>query len=319
MFLEIFVVLLLVSFALTYFIKYIALKKEMVDIPNERSSHTVPTPRGGGLAIVITFILGLFMFQKSIPQELFYALLLSVPMAILGLVDDIVSLSSKARLALQILFSASAVYLLGGIEINLGFFSIEGWLAEMLAVVTIVWFVNLYNFLDGIDGYAATEALFVAVGMLVFFHSHLGIAIAAAALGFLMFNWHKASIFMGDVGSTTLGFIFAVLMFHDAQYDGSIYTWLVMLSLFWFDATATLARRYLHGEKVMQAHKKHAYQRLTQSGWSHSKVVIASTVFNLIFFLLLYLSKNPLLILLVNIVSLIVVTKIIDRKKSFDV
>ena len=136
------------------------------------------------------------------------------------------------------------------------------------------------------------------------------------SLGFLLFNWHKASIFMGDVGSATLGFIFAVFVFYDTG-QGSIYIWLVLLSLFWFDATLTLFRRYRNGEIITQAHKKHAYQRLVQSGWSHDKVVWSALIFNIIFFVLLYFVENVLIVFILNIIALYTIVKLIDSKKSF--
>ncbi|MBT8348327.1 MAG: glycosyl transferase, partial [Sulfurovum sp.] len=195
-------------------------------------------------------------------------------------------------------------------------FEIHGWWLNVIAFLAIVWLTNLYNFLDGIDGYAGTEAVMVGLGLFLFFHYPLGLVIVAASLGFLLFNWHQASIFMGDIGSTTLGFIFAVFVFFDTSH-GNIYVWLILLSLFWFDATLTLIRRYRNGEKITQAHKKHAYQRLTQSGWGHDKVVLFSIGFNLIFLVLLYFMENVWIVFILNIIALYTIMKLIDTKKSF--
>ena len=313
----IYIGLFLLSVMLTYIIRSYANKKAIFDIPNERSSHVTPTPRGGGLAIVIVFYIGLIYFQENLDSKLFYALFCAVPIALISLIDDIFTLSSKIRLFVQSISAGMVLYFLGGVtSIDFILFELHGWWLNIIAFSAIIWLTNLYNFLDGIDGYAGSEAVMVGLGLFLFFHNPLGLVIVAACLGFLLFNWHKASIFMGDVGSATLGFIFAVFVFYDTSH-GSIYIWLILLSLFWFDATLTLMRRYKNGESITQAHKKHAYQRLTQSGWSHDKVVWFSLVFNLIFFVLLYFVENILIVFILNIIALYTIVKLIDAKKSF--
>ncbi len=313
----IYIGLFVLSIVLTYSIRSYANKKAIYDIPNERSSHSTPTPRGGGLAIMIVFYIGLVYFQESIDSTLFYALLCAIPIALISLVDDVLTISSKVRFFIQSVSAAMALYFLGGVfSFDFILFELQGWWLNIIAFIAMIWLTNLYNFLDGIDGYAGSEAVMVGLGLFLFFHNPLGLVIVAACLGFLLFNWHKASIFMGDVGSATLGFIFAVFVFYDTSH-GSIVIWLVLLSLFWFDATLTLIRRYRNGEVVTQAHKKHAYQRLTQSGWSHDKVVWFALVFNLIFFVLLYFVENVLIVFIFNIIALYTIVKLIDAKKSF--
>ena len=313
----IYIALFVVSIVLTYMIKAYALKKSVMDIPNERSSHTVPTPRGGGAAIIMVFYMGLFYFRESIDTELFYALLCGLPIAFIGLLDDVFTLSSKIRFLIQSVSAGMALYFLGGVtSIDFVLFELQGWWLNILAFFAIVWLTNLYNFLDGIDGYAGSEAVTVGLGLFLLFHNPLGLVIVAAALGFLLFNWHQASIFMGDIGSTTLGFIFAVFVFADTG-EGSIYVWLVLLSLFWFDATLTLIRRYLNGERISQAHKKHGYQRLVQSGWAHDKVVWTALLYNLLFLGLLYYIENGWIVFMLNILSLVVIVRFIDSRKAF--
>lgn len=309
--------LFFLSVVLTYVIKVYATHKAVFDIPNERSSHSRPTPRGGGLAIVIVFYIGLLYFKESIDSRLFYALLCAIPISFISFLDDIFTLSSKIRFFIQSVSAGMVLYFLNGVSsIDFIFFEIHGWWVNVIAFLAIVWLTNLYNFLDGIDGYAGSEAVMVGLGILLFFHNPLGLVIVVASLGFLLFNWHQASIFMGDIGSATLGFIFAVFVFYDTSH-GSIYIWMILLSLFWFDATLTLIRRYRNGESTTQAHKKHAYQRLTQSGWSHDKVVWFSIVFNLIFIVLLYFVENVLMVFMLNIIALYTIVKLIDAKKSF--
>jgi len=313
----IYIGLFFLSVVLTYVIKAYAMKKAVFDIPNERSSHSRPTPKGGGLAIVIVFYLGLLYFKESIDSKLLYALLCAVPVALISLADDLFTLSSKIRFFIQSASAGMALYFLGGVSsIDFILFEIHGWWINVIAFLAIVWLTNLYNFLDGIDGYAGSEAVMVGLGLFLFFHNPLGLVIVAACLGFLLFNWHQASIFMGDIGSATLGFVFAVFVFYDTSH-GSIYVWMILLSLFWFDATLTLIRRYRKDEPITQAHKKHAYQRLTQGGWSHDKVVWFALGFNLIFFALLYFVENILIVFMLNIIALYAIMKLIDSKKSF--
>ncbi len=307
----------LLSMGLTYLIRYYAQRKAIVDIPNERSSHETPTPRGGGLAIVLVFFAGLFLLRDQIEARLFCALLVGITIAIISLIDDIVSLSSRIRLIVHMLSAVGALWCLGGVsKVDLICCSIEGEWLNIIAVLAMVWITNLYNFLDGIDGYAGIEALTIGLGLFIFFQNPLGLVIMAAVMGFLVFNWHKASIFMGDVGSATLGFLFSVFMFYDTT-SGNIYIWLVLLSVFWLDATVTLIRRYINHENIAKPHKKHAYQRLVQSGWSHSQVATGALLINGLFLILLYYIEKKWIVSLVNLLVLLLVMKYIDKKKSF--
>ena len=314
----IYIVLFFLSICITYIIRFYAKRKAILDIPNERSSHTLPTPRGGGLGIIILFILSLFYFYDSIDISLFYALLCVIPIAVISFVDDIFTLSSTLRVSVQSISAIGAIYLLGGVNhIDFLIFDLDGWWLNILAFMTIIWLTNLYNFLDGIDGYASSQAVMVGLGLFIFFQNPLGLVIVSISLGFLMFNWHKASIFMGDVGSASLGFIFAVFVFYDTS-SGNILIWMILLSLFWIDASVTLVRRYINGEKITQAHRKHAYQRLVQSGWSHSLVVLSSILFNLIFLISIYFVPSLWILFIINIISVFIIIRWIDTQKGFE-
>jgi len=316
------IIVFLAALLLTFLIRFIANKKELLDHPNERSSHTMPTPKGGGLAIMITFYAGLtcLYLQNEIGSELFSALLSALPVIIISLLDDIYHLSARIRLGVQFGSAAAALYFMGGMEIlSLGSLSLSGNWLNILALFGIVWMTNLYNFLDGIDGYAGSEALFAGASAYLLFGSETALLVAAAAAGFLLLNWHKASIFMGDVGSAPLGFIFAVLMLYDAATPHFL-GWIMLLSLFWFDATLTLLRRMKKGEKLSQPHKKHAYQRLNQAGFTHDKVVLLAMGINLLILAALYFTPENgyLYLFLVLMVLLYSLTKRIDSKKAFD-
>ena len=309
--------LFLLSVILTYSIREYTLKKSILDIPNERSSHSTPTPRGGGLSIIIIFYIGVFIFRNSIENELFFALFTALPIAFISLVDDIRPLSSKIRLTIQAGSSILALYFLGGVNvIDFSLFQLSGWWLNIIAFFSILWLTNLYNFLDGIDGYAGSQTVIVGLGLFLFFSNPLGLVLVVGSLGFLLFNWHKASIFMGDVGSATLGFIVAILIFSDTSNE-NIYIWFVLLSLFWIDATVTLVRRYFNNESIGLAHRKHAYQRLTQVGWSHGKVVLFSIVFNAVFLLLLIFFESTI-VFIINIIIVVCILYWVERKKSFE-
>ena len=267
------------SFILTYVIRYIAQKKSLIDIPNERSSHTIPTPRGGGLAIAITWFVGItYMSYKGyIQNNLYFALISGILLSIISFLDDIYNLKSFPRFIVQCAVAAIALYFIGGLKaIDLGFFIIENlYLLNLIAFIGIIWFINLFNFIDGIDGYAASESVFICVSIFFFVSDNVLLLLAIAVLGFLPWNWDTAKIFMGDIGSTLLGFSICVLFiyFHNTG-QFSIVNSLILSSLFWFDATFTLFKRFINKEKLGQAHKKHAYQRIVQSGFSHQKTVL---------------------------------------------
>lgn len=313
---------LISSIVMTYLLRMYAHKKQIIDIPNERSSHSSPTPKGGGLAIITVFMTVLiYMYLDSqLSSALFWALVCVIPITAVSILDDLFTLSAKVRFLVQSISSVLALYILGGVEqIHLGVFNIEGAWLNIIALLSMLWLTNLYNFLDGLDGYAAGEAVFVGASAFLLFGNEVGLYLALASLGFLVFNWPKASFFMGDVGSASLGFIFAVLLLNDAG-DPSFLGWIILLSLFWFDATITLFRRFKNKERLSQAHKKHMYQRLHQAGWSHQKVLFGSMTFNFLLFVALWLSNAEHYLYLLGSVLLVLwgILKYIDRQKGFE-
>lgn len=318
----IYIILFVISFALTYFIKNYAIKKSFVAKVNERSSHSVATPHGGGIAIAIIWFAGLvyLYFTNQIESELFYALVVGVVISVVSFFDDMYELSPKLRLAVQSSVAIVGILAIGGFDsINLGFYTIENqFLTNIFAFLLIVWFINLTNFIDGINGYVGSEFVFLSIAGLILFGDSVFAVLGVSVLGFLFWNFNKAKIFMGDVGSTLLGYNIAIFTLYYANTESSnLWIWITLFGLFWFDATLTLVRRKLNGEKLSQAHKKHAYQRLNQSGWSHFKVTNYSIVVNVILFAIVYFMPNVYIAFLVALLFLYIVMKFIDFKKDF--
>ena len=194
----IYITLLITSFLFTYFIKNYMIKKSFVATINERSSHSVPTPHGGGIAIAITWFIGLFYlyFTAQIELNLFYALMFGAIISIVSFFDDIYELSPKLRLIVQSVVSLLGLYSLGGFEIlTFGLFDISNSiLTNVFAFFMIIWFINLYNFLDGINGYAGSEAVFLSLAGFILFGGNHFLVLAVAVLGLLYWNWNKAKI-----------------------------------------------------------------------------------------------------------------------------
>ncbi|MES2358490.1 MAG: glycosyltransferase family 4 protein [Gemmatimonadota bacterium] len=272
-----------------------ALRKSILDIPNERSLHTTPTPRGGGAAIafvVLAFAL-LLGFTGVLAGPITIAVVGGGCMiATVGWLDDRHSIGAGARAFVHSVAAVWTVAWIGGIPtLTWGEHAVHvGLVGSVLAVIAIVWATNFYNFMDGIDGLASAEAVAVGVAgaVLLTLAGSYGLAllvttVAGAAAGFLAWNWTPARIFMGDVGSGFLGFLFGGLAVISERAGGvPWYVWFVLLLAFAGDATVTLIRRVAHGDSWHTAHRLHAYQRLVQSGLSHSQVVIRVTLLNLL-------------------------------------
>jgi len=314
------------SFLLTYFIMKFALKNKIVSVPNERSLHLVPTPHGGGLAIVITWYIGItgLYLAGIIEAKLYFALLSGILLTIISLIDDLIGLKPSIRLLFHFITSIAAFAFLGGLRqlaipgINMNYMFI----IYPIAIVGMVWFINLYNFMDGVDGFASLEAIIICLVLFTLSGNIINLLLLSCVAGFLFWNWPKAKIFMGDVGSTQLGFILVVMgiYFHDT-FEFSILNWIMITSPFWFDATLTLLRRWRNGEKLGEAHKKHAYQRIVQSGFSHLKVnmfLIGINAF-VIAMILIYREIKFLQIplFIITLLFFYLITKWVDRKIPF--
>jgi Fuc2NAc and GlcNAc transferase len=289
---------LVLSWALTFSVRRFALARGLIDVPNERSSHVAPTPRGGGLAIVIASCAAFVYLWDTGALELraFVGLLGGLAVAAVGFADDHVRIPAAARLAVHFAAALWALAWLGGLPpLPVGhtlFTSPVG--RGVLGLLGIVWTTNLFNFMDGIDGIAASEGTFVTwAGVALYLHSHApagpaaaAVALGAACAGFLLWNWAPARIFMGDVGSGYVGYAIAVLAVIAARQQAqSVFVWWVLGGVFFVDATATLARRVLRGKRAHQAHRTHAYQRIARRLASHGLTTTSVLLVNLLWLL----------------------------------
>lgn len=280
-----------------------ALVRQIIDVPNARSSHSVPTPRGGGVAIVLAY-LGALVFWRiyaGVADGLFWSLLLGGGViAAVGFRDDQVGLPARVRFGFHLFAAALAVWNLGGWPVlDLGFSALHwGMAGAVMAVLGLAWSINLYNFMDGIDGLAGMQAVFVAGagGALIWLGGYDAMPLwllAAASAGFLLLNWPPAKIFMGDAGSGFLGYALGVHALH-ATTSGStpIWPWLILLAVFVVDATLTLLRRALRGIRVTDAHRTHAYQWASRRLGAHKPVTLAVLSINLALLLPLALTAQ---------------------------
>lgn len=257
------------SALLTPAARRLARARGLVDVPNARSSHRESTPRGGGAAIaVVTTAAVLFLARRgSLTMALCAAIAVGgLAVAMIGFADDHRPLPSSLRLIVHFGAAIWAVAWLGGLPpLRFGDHVLNlGWTGHAIAVLGIVWVLNLFNFMDGIDGIAASEAVFVVVagawltagGLVVSDVGTAGLMFAAACGGFLLWNWPPAKIFLGDVGSGYLGYVIAVLALAAARTSPvALWVWLILGGAFFVDATITLMRRTLRGERVYEAHR----------------------------------------------------------------
>jgi Fuc2NAc and GlcNAc transferase len=272
-----------------------AVRQSMLDIPGPRSSHRVPTPRGGGISLVAVFLVvtALLFATGRVPYADFMAVFGGgLLVALVGFRDDHGHISAGVRILFHFSSVAWALYWAGGLPpVPLGNTTLElGWPGHILAAIVLVWSINLYNFMDGIDGIASIEAICVAGGAALImladgrkdFALWLGV-MAAGAAGFLVWNWPPARIFMGDAGSGFLGFtlgVFAILTGVSGALP--VWTWVILFGVFLVDASLTVLRRILAGARWYEAHRSHAYQRAARRWGSHKKVSLSVLVINVI-------------------------------------
>lgn len=277
----------LLACGLTYLLSRPGAWLRIIDHPNERSLHSRPTPRTGGLAILVAVAtaVSVLVLWYGARMDLIWLVAAALLLAVVSLADDKFNVSVSIRLGVHLLVA--------GIVVAIGLapeqLSVPGavwswpmWLSTLISLIFVVWLINLYNFMDGMDGFAGGMTLigFATLGLLGWLHAqwlYAGVAwsIAAAAAGFLVWNLPPARIFMGDTGSSTIGFLAAALALWGDRVDITpLWLSILIFSPFIVDATVTLLRRALRAEPIWQAHRSHYYQRLASAGWGHRRTVL---------------------------------------------
>ena len=284
-----------ISFVLTHLVRKTAIKRNKFDIPNERSSHQNPTPRGGGVAVVAAFVFGLLalLIRGDIASESFYAIVLpGILVAAIGYLDDLGRVTAaRLRLIGHFVAAVIAVYILDGLPPMPVFAETLdiGLVGNIIAVLFLVWMLNLFNFMDGIDSITGVEALTSCLILTIFLINksetelwQVSALLCAAVIGFLYFNWPPARIFLGDIGSGFIGFTIGTISLVIARSQPLI-TWavIILLGVFIVDATVTLIRRLIDKQRISTAHRSHAFQHLANSADRHLKVSLSIAAVNI--------------------------------------
>ena len=323
----------IVSSLITNFIRYVSIKNKLYDTPNDRSSHDIPIPKGGGLSIVLILLIaiGFLFFNHQIDSDISMSLLIGLSLvAVVGFIDDYKNLPVSIRALAYVLVAVLSIYLIGGVSaLSINNYQLQlNEFGYLLAVLFVVWITNLYNFMDGTDGFAAIQTICVGLfcGVLLYLSANTSYAIllfclVASTIGFLYWNWSPAKIFMGDVGSCTIGFLFGLLCVYTGKAEMlSISVWLILLAPFIGDATFTLFKRIINKEKWYKAHNSHAYQRLYQSDLTHSQLAIGLLGTNILiiwpFAYFAYSYKNLELVMLISSYCIIGIIWLLVQNKA---
>ena len=284
---------------LTGFFRRYALSHNLLDIPNVRGSHSVPTPRGGGVSIAITFLLlvPVFGIKGDLPFAVICAMLGGgFCVGLIGFIDDHKHVAISWRLSAHFMGAIWVIYWFGGFP-SMTVFGVVlnlGWINNLLAVVFLVWLLNLYNFMDGIDGIASIEAITICMGasLLYLFQNEPQafwlppLLLAFTVMGFMYWNFPQAKIFMGDAGSGFIGFILGLFSIQAAWESPKMFwVWMILLGVFIVDATLTLFQRIIKGEEFYKAHRKHAYQVAARQYGSHKTVSLFIGAINFLWLL----------------------------------
>lgn len=311
------------SLLLTAALRRYALNKQIIDVPNARSSHSVPTPRGGGVGIVLTFLgcLPLLGAFDWVPAPALLAIGgAGALVAVIGFMDDHGHIAARWRLLGHFAAAAWMLFWLDGLApLQVFGYALDlHWFGYIVAAFYCVWMLNLYNFMDGIDGIASVEAITACLGMALLSVLAgasdlitLPLLLAAATAGFLFWNFPPAKIFMGDAGSGFLGIVLAGLSLQAAWHSSQLFwSWLILLGVFVVDATFTLVRRLVRGDKIYEAHRSHAYQFASRHYGRHLPVTLAVAALNLLWLLplalcVLLLGLDGVLVLIIAYVPLV--------------
>jgi Fuc2NAc and GlcNAc transferase len=307
----------LLSCLVTYLLSHLLIRHNVIDVPGERSSHQHEKPRGGGIAFVLGINALLYIAWSRGIIDVSMLAALAIPglmIAVVGFVDDVRSLSLKPRLITQFVATVIALYLIPLPEIQFGEYRLSlSYLLLPLYFVATVWFINLYNFMDGIDGIASVEAISILLSASLILAAgqpdswaSLLLALTAPIVGFVIWNLPRSIIFMGDVGSGHLGFMLAALALATASLTSlNIWTWVILGTAFIADATYTLIHRFRSGQNWTQPHRSHGYQVLARRLNSHVRVNLILVGVNLVYLLPLawFATRSPELAWILAIVA----------------
>lgn len=284
------------SAVLTAVLLHRAKRLEWLDYPSSRSSHPIATPSRGGIGFVVVIVIAMYSSHPLIATlgggSVWWILSTSMSVAVVGLIDDIQPLPVAPRLVVQIFAAGVALWAMGGVKdiVASEWVSPIPQLAYVLVVLCWVWAINLFNFMDGIDGIAGAEGVFVGIvgGVLSLLAGDMALAklwfsLSGAMCGFLVFNWAPARIFMGDVGSGFLGFMIALLLLLSVKRGVlTLVSAALLIGPFLTDTTLTLARRIFRGDRWYEGHRTHAYQWLARRWGSHGRVALGAVFLNAI-------------------------------------
>jgi UDP-N-acetylmuramyl pentapeptide phosphotransferase/UDP-N-acetylglucosamine-1-phosphate transferase len=279
------------SALITWVAKILLTKYGRLDYPNERSNHQNPVPRGGGIAVIAVFLLVIIsagMYHGDIIWDYNKVWVSIIILAIISFIDDVRGVPVIIRLGSQFLIVSYLAFTdYAGISITGGY--LPPMLDKVFMVLAWVWFINLFNFMDGIDGLAAAETVFIACALFLMAYTSqageivafFGAVIGGCMMGFLFWNWQPAKIFLGDVGSIPVGFILGWLLLELAA-GGYYFQALIIPGYFLADTGITLIRRMFKGKRIWQAHSEHFYQLAVRAGLSHKQVVTEITLINIV-------------------------------------
>lgn len=264
-------------------------RQHLLDIPNDRSSHSQPTPRGGGLGFIIAFAITSAIasvwtsnFTPTLPNQLtnpdqLVVWVILIPLTIIGIIDDQRGVPASLRYLVQLAVAGLAAAYFGSFP--------QPWLTSLgtagtiLAIaftaIGVTALINFYNFMDGLDGIVAGVTILQLAFLAFYFNQPVLWLLGAALLGFLWWNWSPAKIFMGDAGSTVLGASVAIALLNNSNNPVQAWSALAVTFPIVGDALYTIVQRLMRHENIFKAHRSHLYQRLHQAGWSHAQVAIA--------------------------------------------
>lgn len=319
--LSLFVVIATLSWLLLKGLIPVLANNNIVDRPNSRTLHQGAVPRGGGLVIAVTLAVTALVLGLQSGRSTLLALAgLMLLWGALSWCDDKQDLSARVRFSAQAVFAALTIAAFGWVDQLFG--TPIAWFGALLSFIGILWMTNLYNFMDGMDGLAASQSIIGALTLAFWFYmvgdtqlSILCVSVAGSCYGFLLWNWHPAKVFMGDVGSITLGAFFATMIIIGANRHGfAVISLMLIFSVFIGDASVTILRRLRHGEKIWLAHRTHYYQRLANLGISHTVIVCGAIIIMLLCSLIATISvlyRDMMALAILAILALITATAVL--------